>query len=230
MHPSSSIVKALGPRDREIVLDRLVRRVIRRKETLYFAGEEGERAHFIGSGIFKLAAHGADGSETILCLALPGELVGEVSALDGLPHPLDAVAVTKSEVYGIESGLMIEILERNPRAMAALSLQMARRQRWLYESAQERSGGEVPARLAGRLLNLAELLGSSDGRTIEMHLPLGQNDLGSLAGMCRESACKTLRMFKAAGLLDYKGRKVRILRPEGLERVRCGARLPEKRV
>ena len=228
MHSLSEIIDVLADNDRTIVLDRLVRRNLRRGEALYFAGERVGRAHFVQSGMLKLSARSVDGAETILCLALPGEIVGEVAALDDLPQPLDAVAATPSVAYGMDSGLLVEILDRNPLATIALARQMGQRLRWLCESAQERTSSEVPARLASRLLNLADLLGRPNAGTIEMDLPLPQHDLGSLAGMCRESACKTLRLFKSAGLLDYKGRRVRILRPDGLEKIRCGGRLKKR--
>lgn len=222
---SSNVIDSLAEPDLAIVLDRLVRRSLRRGEALYFAGERVSRVHFVGTGVLKLSGRSAEGSETILCLALPGEIVGEVAALDDLPQPLDAVAAKPSVVYGMDSGLLIEILNRNPGSATALAEQMGRRLRWVCETAQERTSSEVPARLASRLLNLADLLGQPNSGAIEMDLPLAQHDLGSLAGMCRESACKTLRMFKAAGLLDYRGRRVRILRPDGLERIRCGGRV-----
>ena len=224
----SVIIDALGNNDRTIVLDRLVRRNLSRGEALYFAGERVGRAHFVQTGMLKLSARSMDGAETILCLALPGEIVGEVAALDDLPQPLDAVAAAPSVVHGMDSALLVEILNRNPLAATALASQMGQRLRWLCESAQERTSSEVPARLASRLLNLADLLGTPNAGAIELDLPLAQHDLGSLAGMCRESACKTLRLFKSAGLLDYKGRRVRILRPDGLERIRCGGRLNKK--
>lgn len=222
---SSNVIDALAGPDRAIVFDRLVRRSLGRGEALYFAGERVGRVHFLETGVLKLSGRSAEGTETILCLALPGEIVGEVAALDDLPQPLDAVAAKPSVVYGMDSELFVEILERNPGAATALAEQMGRRLRWVCEAAQERTSSEVPARLASRLLNLAELLGQPNGDAIDMELPLAQHDLGSLAGMCRESACKTLRMFKAAGLLDYRGRRVRILHPEGLEQIRCGGRV-----
>jgi hypothetical protein len=42
--------------------------------------------------------------------------------------------------------------------------------------------------------------------------------------MCRESACKTMSKMKKQGVIDYKGRKLRILRPDVLEKIRCAGR------
>lgn len=225
---SSPVISALAERDREIAFDRMVHRRLEAGEPLYFAGEEKSWVHVVSDGLLKLSARSPEGEEAILFLAVPGDLVGEVAALDRLPHPLDAVAVTPTVVLGLDAELMNELLNRNPRATLELSRQLGRRLRWICDATLERTAGEVPARLAGRLLDLAELLGRMRGGAIEMELPLGQHDLGSLAGMCRESACKTLRRFKAEGLLDYRGKQLRILQPEGLERIRCSGRF-EKR-
>lgn len=220
-HPSSPVLDALSDGDRTIVRDRLVRRQLDSAEPLYFAGDRKRRVHLVSSGVLKLAARTAEGDETILFLALPGDLLGDIASLDDLPQPLDAVAAAPSVVFGIDADLLVEILERNPIAAIEFARQIGRRLRWMCDAALERTSSEVPARLAGRLLDLADLLGRMDQGAIEMNLPLAQHDLGSLAGMCRESACKTLRKFKADGLVDYRGRKLRILRPDALEKIRC---------
>ena len=229
MNPSSSsVLDALTHRDRDIVLDRLVRRPLEPGEPLYIAGDRKRRLHVVEVGLLKLSARTHEGDETILFLALPGDVVGDVAAIDDLPQPLDAVAAAPTVVLGIDSDLMVEILQRNPEATLELARQMGRRLRWICDATLERTSSEVPARLAGRLLDLADVLGRMRGGAIEMELPLAQHDLGSLAGMCRESACKTLRRFKADGLLDYRGRRLRILRPDGLERIRCAGRMEKK--
>ena len=222
-HPSP-VLEALAPSDRDLVLDRLVRRTLAPGEALYFAGDRQRRMHLVAGGLLKLTARSADGNETILFLGLPGDVLGDIAALDDLPQPHDAVAAAPTTVYGIDADLFVEILERNPRAMLELARQLGRRLRWVCDAALERTSSEVPARLAGRLLDLADLLGRIEHGAIEMDLPLAQHDLGSLAGMCRESACKTLRRFKAQGLVDYRGRTLRLLRPDALERIRCAGR------
>ena len=221
---SSPVLDAMAENDRSLVLDKFVPRRLTSGDHLHLAGDRNRRAHFLVSGLMKLAARNLDGDETILFLALSGDLVGDVAAVDGLPQPLDAVAAMSCEVVGVDADLLVEVLERNPKAALLVARQMAQRARWICDTALERTSSEVPARLAGRLLDLADLLGRVHDGAVELELPLAQEDLGRLAGMCRESACKTLRRFKAAGFIDYEGRRLRILRPEVLERIRCTGR------
>jgi CRP/FNR family transcriptional regulator, cyclic AMP receptor protein len=220
----SPVIDALPERDRSTLLDRAVPRHLRRGQTLYFAGERERRVHVVADGVLKLSARNGSGNETILGLATPGDIVGDLAAIDGLPQPLDAVAATGCELIGLDADLFLEIVSRNAEAALELATALATRMRWMCDTAMERTSSEISGRLAGRLLDLADVLGRVNDGAVEMEMPLAQGDLGQLAGMCRESACKTLRKFKAQGVVDYRGRKLRILRPDVLERIRCAGR------
>ena len=220
----SALVEVLPEGERRRLLDRGVPRQLKPGEALHFAGERIDRVHFVRDGVIKLSARNGEGDEAILGLAVAGELVGDIAMIDGLPQPLDAVAATSSSVLGVEGAILLDVLSRNAPAAIEVARLMAQRSRWMADTALERTASEVPARLAGRLLDLADLLGYISDGSVEVDMPMAQEDLGRLAGMCRESTCKTLRRFKAAGLLDYKGRRFRILRPDALERIRCAGR------
>jgi CRP-like cAMP-binding protein len=176
------------------------------------------------SGVIKLVARDSEGAETIIGLCVSGDLVGEVPALDGLPQPTDAVAATVCEVLSLDSSELAGALDRNPAAAIEVAASLAARLRWAGDCVVERTAFTVPSRLAGRLLELADLLGTIDGGTVVLDIPLSQTDLGRMAGMCRESACKALGRFAEQGLVCYEGRRLRLLRPDLLEKVRCQGR------
>ena len=218
------VIAAMSPGDRASLLARSVHRSLRPGQPLYLAGDRSDRVFGLRSGVIKLLARNAEGAETILGLSVPGDLVGEVAALDDLPQPTDAVACTRCEVLSISAAEFVAALDGNPAAALETAAALAARLRWSGECALERSSVTVPARLAGRLLDLADLMGRVEGRGIALDLPVAQGDLGRLAGMCRESACKTLRRFQSQGIVEYRGRNLRILRPDVLERIRCAGR------
>jgi len=193
-------------------------------ETLHLAGERSERIHLVTAGVLKFVAREGGGNETILGLAAPGDVVGELGTIDGLDQPLDVMAATPAEVVGLDADAFMEAVAGSPAAARCLLELEAARLRWIYSTALERSASEVPARMAGRLLDLADMIGRVEHGAVALDLPLQQTDLGRLAGVCRESACKTLRTFKSQGLVDYRGRRLRILRPDALERIRCAGR------
>lgn len=224
----SPVLAALAPADRALLAERSVTRRLEPGDILFLAGDRGSRVHVVTRGVMKLSARDGQGRETILGLAVPGDLLGELPILDDLPQPLDAVASTPAVVIGVDGATLLEGLHRAPRAALELARGVAARARWVCDTALERTSAEVPARLAGRLLDLADLVGRVNDGAIELDVAMPQADLAGIAGMCRESACKTLGKFKHRGMVEYHGRRLRILRPDLLERIRCGARLNER--
>jgi len=220
----SPVLAALPDAQRRRLLDRAVPRALDRDETLHLAGEHSQRVHVVTDGVLKFVAREGGGNETILGLAAPGDVVGELSIVDGLEQPVDVIAATPAKVVGIDAEKFVETVTAFPSATLCLLELQAARLRWIYSTALERSASEVPARLAGRLLDLADMMGRVEHGEVALELPLQQTDLGRLAGICRESACKTLRNFKSQGYVDYRGRRLRILRPDALERIRCAGR------
>ena len=218
------VMAALPARERARLLDRSVPRQLERHETLHFAGERSERVHLVTNGLLKLVARDGAGNETILGLGAPGDVVGEIGTIDGMQQPLDVIATTDSRVVGLDAEVFLDAVLESPDAAHALLEQQTMRLRWVYGTALERSAGPVPMRLAGRLLDLADMIGSVEDGAVTLDIPLQQADLGRLAGVCRESACKTMRSFKQQGLVEYRGRRMRLLRPDVLERIRCAGR------
>ena len=219
------VMEALPEKERHRLLDRGVERSLERDETLHFAGERSERVHLVAAGVLKFVAREGGGNETILGLAAPGDVVGELPAIDGFEQPLDVIAATDATVIGLDAETFVETVTAHPAAARCLLELSAARLRWIYSTALERSASEVPARMAGRLLDLADMIGRIEDGAVALDMPLQQTDLGRLAGVCRESACKTLRRFKSEGFVDYRGRRLRILRPDALERIRCAGRV-----
>ena len=225
--PRSAVLDAIAEPDLTRLLDRSVPRRMAAGDTLAFAGETTGRMHLVTAGVLKLVGRDMEGNETILGLCVTGDVTESIPALDGGAQPYDYVAATDCTLVGFDGLMFAEVLSRNPIACMEMARALAARIRWLCDTAQERTSSYVPARLAGRLLDLADLLGRPRGTEIDVELPFPQRDLGGLAGMCRESACKTLRRWKAQGMVDYRGRKLRILRPDALYRVRCAGRAAE---
>ena len=183
-----------------------------------------DRVHLVASGVVKLLIVDAVGNESLVGLALEGDLIGDVAALDGAPEPYDVIAATDVTLVSIERQRFIDIVGADPRALLELAADLAVRVRAFGAAATEKGSRYVEARLAGRLLELANVVGRMRGGTIELEMPLCQRDLARLSGTSRESACRTLRRFKEEGVLDYRPGHLRIFRPDVLERIRCGER------
>ena len=220
-----SVLSALPPHDRDLLLQKAVARSLGPGHVLLLAGDECERIFLLVGGLVKLVRREHWGKETILGLGLPGDLVGEVAFVDGGVQPADAVTLTPVRVLSIDPDLFARVLFRSPPATVELARCVSRRLRWTCETAVERASVGITERMAGRLLDIAVLLDRAFGPESDLELPLAQRDLGELAGVSRESACKALKAFKDQGAIDYTRKKLRILRPDVLRRIRCAGRV-----
>lgn len=192
---------------------------------LHHAGSVSERVRFLRSGIVLEVSRDPSGAETILGLVGPGEIVDLATAVDGRPHHSDSIAATPCHVISSDAASFRDALRHDARLCSAVALGLAQRVRWIGDAAHERGSQAVAGRVAGRLLDLAVMLGRAQGDAIEVEMPIDQSALARLAGTSRESTCKTLRHFRREGVVDYRGRRLRILRPEALGRIRCRGRV-----
>jgi CRP/FNR family transcriptional regulator, cyclic AMP receptor protein len=219
------LINELPASKQTLLMRRSVFRRLEKGESLFLAGEASERIHIVIAGVLKLCARAGDGSEAIVALAVEGELIGEFPALLGGSNPYDALAITSCELIGFDADLLIQALLSHPGAGLALVTAIAERSRWTCDALIERTAGNATARLAGRLLGLSELLGHRRGETIDVPLLVPQEDIARLSGMCRENACKILGNLRRAGVVDYSRKRLRILRPDALEKIRCAGRV-----
>ena len=222
--PAIPLLSRLEPPALERLLVRSVTRPVTRGSVLFLTGEARERAYFVLDGSFLLIARDPSGTESVIGFAAHGRLLDEAGTADGEPHTCDGIAAADAIVLSVEAGTLRRELDRSAAATKELVRQLEARLDWMTTAATERVTCRVEGRVAGRLLDLADSLGATRNGAIELHLPVQQEQLGLLAGTTRESACKTMRLLKKRGILDYRGRKLRILRPDALDYLRCGGR------
>jgi CRP-like cAMP-binding protein len=89
-------------------------------EVLFRDGDSAESAIVIVSGLVKIHKRGRGGNELILSLCGPGDLLGEVSAVEGATRSADAVAVQDVEGAAVAVADLRALLVRYPRLMLVL--------------------------------------------------------------------------------------------------------------
>src|SRR5690606_14513954 len=88
---------------------------------------------------------------------------------------------------------------------------LCERVRWTSGLLEDASLLDLPARLAKRLLNLADGIGEKQGDGIRIGVKLSQTDLGNMLGVTREAVNKQLREWKKDGLIDMQDGQMLLL-------------------
>jgi CRP/FNR family transcriptional regulator, cyclic AMP receptor protein len=192
-----------------------VRRTYGANVTLLHQADEAGSVVVLLRGRAKIAVVGT-GRETIFGVVGPGELVGELAAIDdGLRsttvttlEPVEALVVPRSDFLGL--------LDRHPRIAVAILRMVARRLRYADAQRAEFATLDVAGRLAHRLLELCERFGTPHERGIEIRLPLSQEELANWVGASREAVSKAFQLLRTLHIVETGRRRVTVLDLEAL--------------
>jgi CRP/FNR family cyclic AMP-dependent transcriptional regulator len=193
-------------------------RSFRRGAALFAEGDVADRVFLIESGWVTLRTATPSGGEVILGLRGPGDVVGELSALDGEPRTATALAVDDVEAVVAPAGLMRAMLGRDPELAGELLRLLAGRLRESDRQRQEFAMLDSLGRVARRLLELAERFGEAGADGVRIELPLSQEELASWCGCSREATVKALRTLREVAGVATGRRTVTLRDPELLRR------------
>jgi CRP/FNR family transcriptional regulator, cyclic AMP receptor protein len=165
-------------------------------EVLFRCGDRGEALFGIRRGQVRIETGVADSGLRTLSFLGPGELFGEVAALDGQGHKSAATAGEPTEVFVLRRDDLLDHLEREPRVAIKLIQLLSARIRWMSERMEESAVHPLPVRLARRLCALAADVGSE--------VQISQEQLGVFVGAARESVNRQLQLWRKDGMLDLQ--------------------------
>ena len=186
-------------------------------ELLVRRGEVSDGAIVLLTGLVKIHTS-ADGVEVLLGLSGPGDLLGEATATFGdTVRSATATALEPVEGVVISVPSLRAFLAEHPRAaLALLDLALAR----LHVADARRmefATSESLARVAGRLVELAERFGISRAEgAIDVALPITQEELASWSASSRESTARALRTLRELRLIETYRRGLTVLDLDGL--------------
>jgi CRP/FNR family cyclic AMP-dependent transcriptional regulator len=188
-------------------------------EVLFREGDTAGSAIVIVSGLVKIHKRGPGGDELILSLCGPGDLLGEVTAVQGARRSADAVALQDVEAAAVVVADLRALLARHPRLALVLLELVLGRLRAADERRLEFVTAESLPRVTRRLLELAERFGVAgpDG-TLAVDMPISQEELASWAAASRESTARALRTLRELGLIETRRKRLVVLDADGLRR------------
>jgi CRP/FNR family transcriptional regulator, cyclic AMP receptor protein len=173
------------------------------KQVLFREGEEGDRLLVLLEGRVKVSLGSPEGKEAILSILEPGQLIGEMSLLDGGSRSATVTTMDACRFMVIWRKDFVAFLEQHPRVALALLHALSLRLRATNDMVGNLSFLNLPARLARILLNLGQQYGKHSGEGVVIGLKLSQEELGNLVGVSRESVNRQVRMWVESGVLDY---------------------------
>jgi CRP-like cAMP-binding protein len=177
----------------------------RRGAVVFREGDPPDRVLALRSGRVKVSLTTPGGREIVLAVKGPGDLLGELGALDGRPRSATATATEAAEAVALAPSAFNDFLDRHPRLASRLLRELVAELRASDDQHVERGSGDVTARVARRLVQLAERDGPE--------LALSQDDLAGWVGASREATNRALSTLRARGCIATERRRIVVLDP-----------------
>jgi CRP-like cAMP-binding protein len=180
-------------------------RRLARGQVLFVAGEPSEHLCVVRSGLLRVVTSSPHGDQFVLSNVAPGQALGELSILDGKPRSADVVAADPTELVVIPAVAVRALLDREPAALRAFAMELARSLRRLTGAMGDILFLDLPRRLAKALV--AGAVAGRDG-TYRVELAGSQSALAAELGVTRQSLNKALTGLARRGWIEVAGREV----------------------
>lgn len=151
----------------------------------------------VQSGMLKVYVDRPDGSDVVLAMLGPGEVVGELNLIDHLGRSANVVTIAPSRLLWLDEVAFRDCMRVMPRLTENLLSSLARRLRLANAQVQAMAGLSVQGRLAHQLLALADGYGSADGDgNLRLYPNLLHTDLAGMVGADPDHVLAILKMFQ----------------------------------
>jgi CRP-like cAMP-binding protein len=197
------------------------------KSVLFFEGDDAHEVLIIRSGEVKVSASGLDGREVVLDVLGAGDILGELSAIDGGRRSATATALTQISVTVIEIHRFRTFVAE--RASVATELLQTMTERLRGTSRRQVEFGTVDGlgRVCARLVDLMARYGQPGEGGVAVVAPMSQQEIGSWAGLSREAVVKALHALRSLGWIRTEGRTITVVDPASVRGRAAAGLLPE---
>lgn len=190
-----------------------VERPYKRGEWIFSDGDPADGFYAVIDGQVKIYKLSPEGKEQILHIFGPGEPFGEVPVFSGSSFPANAQATAASRLLFFPRPDFVRLISENPTLALEMLAVLSMRLRRFTVQIENLSLKEVPERLAGYLIYLAEEQEAGDSVT----LPISKGQLASLLGTMPETLSRIFARMSGDDLIAVEGKVIRLLDREQLE-------------
>jgi CRP/FNR family transcriptional regulator, cyclic AMP receptor protein len=207
---TGAFLDRLAPADKAAVLSAGHPRHYRAGETIFVAGDPGGFVVLITEGRAKVTAPSPTGVDTVLSLRGPGDLIGELTAVDDEPTPRTATVVA------LDAVICRVVRAEDFRSMladhAAITIELLRMVAARLRSSDRRlvefGSYDIARRVARLLADMADDEGRPSDAGLVLPGGLSQDDLAGLVGGSRESVARALGVLRSLGFVSTGRRRV----------------------
>ena len=185
-------------------------------QVIFYEGNQSLGLYCINSGRVKLYKSLSNGSQQILRIASPGDLLGYRSFFASENYHASAEVLEDSNICFIDPKVFFSILSKNPELALTLIKKLAQELRVAENLAVSITHKPARKRMAELLLLLKETYGKKVKEGIEISLQLTRQEMAEMIGSTQETSIRLLSDFKKEKMIKVQERRITICNLEAL--------------
>lgn len=180
--------------------------------TLFSQGEESDGLYIVMTGIIRIYLTADDGREATISLLEDGEMIGEISLIDGLPRSAGAAALTETRLVFIPHRSFCDLLDSSTKLARQVLLMLCERLRAANGQVDQAIFHDLRYRLVVLLRQIAVIHGRIEKDMAVVDLDLTQGMLAQMLGASREAVNKQLRALAKEGRVVMDGHQIQVFK------------------
>ena len=192
---------------------------VKKRQPLYLTGDPSRNVYLLKRGRVKIANTAPSGKEVTFDILEPGEVFGELDAMEDAPRSTSAEALDDALICVIPRKDFDQYLAMHPNVTIKLTKLIGLRIKKIQSRVEDLVFRDVPARLAHLLSELSKTEGVADKQGIRLKVKLTHQEMANLIGCSRETVSTTMGQFRDDGLIQMDGRTITIVNEKGLSKL-----------
>ncbi len=194
----------------ELLTDRGTATRLKPGGILFHEGDRAGAVYGVVSGRVRVEVSTPTGGRLVLAVKEPGDVLGELAALDGRPRSAAAVAIDAVELVQVGVDDFLSALVDEPKHAVSLLQRISRDLRESVDRTTARASADTTQRLAMLLFDLADRYGEHSDAIVEIDLTLTQDDMAGWIGATREATARSLRTLRDKGCVATARRRISV--------------------
>ena len=202
-------------------LDRSIKILNYGKDEVVFRPEDrADGMYYMVSGRMKISKLMPDGRAQIFYIYNPGDFVGGLNVLSGDHYLYLGETLEKSIIGYVPKDIFDKYVINRLDSLKIILSKSYDRIRWAEDLISRLSSSNAEIKVAGLLISLIDPYGKQVNGEIQLKLSITREEMGSYAGLTRETMTRKLNDFKNRGLIDFIGNHTIVIKNlEGLRSI-----------
>ena len=206
--PSPPFLHALDEDDRRALLELGGTRSYASGDTIFHQRDEAGGVVVLLEGRVKVSLLAPDGKEVILGFPGPGDVIGELAAIDGSPRSGTVRALEPIKALQVTRGDFQRFLAERPSAAMAVLRIVVGRLRLADGQRMDFAAYDVVGRVARRLVELCDQHADDSESGEAITVSISQDDLAAWTASSREAVSRAMHLLRTLGWIETQRRRI----------------------